>query len=85
MPITPGPWTTAKGERSVNVGSFAKCRFESGLDADELQANCRLIAAAPDLLEALRWALRVHFDILKRESEPWTDAAEKAIAKAVGR
>ena len=40
--------------------------------------------AAPELLEALEWGLRVWFDILKRDSEPWTDRARAAIAKAKG-
>lgn len=48
---TKGTWEVAKGGRSVNVGRTAKCRFEAGLPAEELAANCALIAAAPRLLE----------------------------------
>lgn len=43
--------------------------------------RARLIAAAPSLLAALEWSLRVHSDILKRESEPWTDAARAILAR----
>lgn len=53
---------------------------ENGLEA-ELLANARLIAAAPDLLEALQYVLSAH-------GEQLTDAfeqARKAITKATGR
>ena len=51
-----------------------------GSTADERAANGRLIAAAPDLLEALQYVMSAH-------GEQLTDAfdmARKAIAKATG-
>lgn len=51
--------------------------------SEEAQANARLIAAAPDLLEALR-AVDVLFGHLARDSTQriWLDNARAAIAKA---
>ena len=83
MPITPGIWEVAKGGRSVNVGRVAKCRFEAGLDAEELAANCRLIAAAPKLLAALEAAFTM-IDGYREGSAAVVAAARDAIAKARG-
>lgn len=55
---TPGPWTYNGKARAVYAGplSVANCtRNAVGItDTDQSDANCRLIAAAPDLLAALR-------------------------------
>jgi hypothetical protein len=70
MTHTPGPWEIAKGGDGVlrlYHGKEIVCQFgESSLDHDDAsqfiarhlknrEANARLIAAAPALLEALRW------------------------------
>lgn len=53
---TPGPWKT-NGDPYVSTGdgkhsiAFTDCR---GISDAEAKANARLIAAAPDLLEALK-------------------------------
>lgn len=49
---TPGPWAVSLGMRTIQViaGSF---RLAIGIDK-EAEANARLIAAAPELLEALK-------------------------------
>jgi hypothetical protein len=47
----------------------------------DVQANARLIAAAPDLLEAL---LRVLRDVASDGLDGWEDQARAAIAKATG-
>ena len=62
---TPGPWTIAKhdhGERRDVLGVFApnatlivECAW--GKNIAESDANTRLIAAAPDLLDAAKIAL----------------------------
>jgi hypothetical protein len=49
-----------------------------GRDAAEADANARLIAAAPELLEALQYVMSAHGEQLHDAF----DAAEKAIAKA---
>ena len=77
---TPGPWEVAKGGRSVNAG-LGKIRMEAGLPSVEIQANMRLIAAAPELLEACREA-----EEWARRSGPraaaFGDTFRRAIAKA---
>lgn len=47
--------------------------------SDTARANARLLAAAPDLLEALIWVVRIS----DRKHDAW-DAARAAIAKARG-
>lgn len=80
---TPGPWHTA-GDQGVQIRSqrdqIAKVWTMRG---NEWKANARLIAAAPDLLEALR-AVDVLFGHLARDSTQriWLDNARAAIAKA---
>ena len=53
--------------------------------AEMFEANARLIAAAPELLEALLIA-RDHIDMAELEISHWKDAAKirAAIAKATG-
>lgn len=67
------------------AGTRVVCTTNLPLAKDEAEANARLIAVAPEMFEALKWSLRVWFEILHRESEPWTDAALAVIAKAEGR
>lgn len=111
--FTPGPWM--RDERLVyaleSIGwrgreEQFRNRFSASVQgpttpADELIANAALIAAAPDLLKALRWAMRhlrghVSFgssgDAYERATNyelagfvPKWDVAEAAIAKAEGR
>lgn len=60
---TPGPWmfkTAPNGDNGIKAegtwifaGAFAEIRSDGENDRDEALANARLIAAAPDLLEAL--------------------------------
>jgi hypothetical protein len=51
---TPGPWTVEG--HTVNARGVAYGFANSTASAHELRANARLIAAAPDLLHALKWA-----------------------------
>jgi len=51
-------------------------------DADESNANARLIAAAPDLLAALEWMVSAYTD--EDDSGPFIQRARAAIAKATG-
>ena len=76
---TPGPWG--------NSDNLVICRglnfiAHAHYPTDEGDANTRLIAAAPDLLDALS-------DLFKAIEEDWNVTlylakAEKAIAKAIG-
>ena len=82
---TPGPWEP--------IGNLVRTQFGLGnpdmrglLVAEcpghtpESNANARLIAAAPELLEALQDALKA--GVIDMNGEP--DAARAAIAKATG-
>ncbi len=89
---TPGPWEISSDEN----GSLDVCAENAGDmlanlgDCVNADANARLVAAAPDLLEALRTALDVlahaqHFYSGGHSLENFRiaiDGAESAIAKA---
>ena len=109
MRHTPGPWkfeirnyqamvTTERDDIDMVVASNL---FDEELDPEleEVEANARLIATAPDLLEALQSLLASlenidfsHLDYLAREDGdgsvydriPW-ELTEKAIARATGK
>jgi len=77
---TPGPWfVDSAGD--VCAGEFCVSITAGPWDEQDLEANARLIAAAPELLEALQNLLAVH------NGEGGTryhagDIARAAIAKA---
>ena len=89
---TPGPWLIADSDlvyalhehkgRQVNRFSAAIDHYPSqGGTADEGKANARLIAAAPDLLEALAGIIKDYW----LDIPLWrVKAARVAIAKATG-
>lgn len=90
---TPGPWTftgaaEARAKDGINLNQICfgdKSRNRvctvagHGVSKEENDANARLIAAAPELLEALEGVLRV----ADRKTVEF-DAARAAIAKARG-
>lgn len=79
---TPAPWYLKPDPHADNkwdmvvVSDHRYIQCE-GRTAEEAQANARLIASAPELLEALEQILKCH----DSQSEQW---AEEAIAKAKG-
>ena len=84
---TTGPWNVGTGENSDSVmakGYFiATCHDAAGYDSDDrtIEYNAKLIAAAPDLLEALQSALQTaKFE--KHAARPWHHEARAAIKKA---
>ena len=88
---TPGPWKAhfeeayfVTGPDLGRVAMMMNLRGAHGLggrrSGDESAANCRLIAAAPDLLEALRDMVSDHKDL----SAATLRFARAAIAKAEG-
>lgn len=92
---TPGPWKAGTGwvlgpANQAKPAICYKTSTPNSLDQDE--ANLRLIAAAPDLLAALKDALVAcgegGLDVLDDGSGTdweWVKVAEAAIAKAGGR
>lgn len=88
---TPGPWETCRN--NVHTGRIATIHHCFGNDWVEVwsldwpdteekqEANAKLIAAAPDLLEALQDALHAYD---KHGEHPEWDFARAAISKALG-
>jgi len=98
---TPGPWTPEFGEAyrvraqqdGGQVAIMTNLKGRDGLagrrNGDEVAANARLIAAAPELLAALQEVTMVLDALLNvRGNEPDQDSisgrARAAIAKATG-
>ena len=80
---TPGPWTVEAYDLVLANGlRVADCKV-SGASLDETAANARLIAAAPDLLEALERLADSDF-VRDAIGEGNLEAAYAAIAKARG-
>lgn len=86
--FTPGPWEN--GGSIVGAGNIIiRQQWEGTIIIDELQANANLIAAAPDMYEALEMAILEygkHGGPWNVPSEPgtWIDKAKAAIVKARG-
>lgn len=92
---TPGPWSffADGGDFTIYDDSYLNRHIAStsngGVPQDQVEANTRLIAAAPELLEALR-ACRSVLDALMGDTDPLDgtpalracQAASAAIAKA---
>ena len=90
---TPGPWQLHKSDDTLVIGTDGREVAEACGDYTEeaewprMEANARLIAAAPELLAALKRA-ESHFGMLPSGmDEPGSVMAEirAAIAKAEGR
>ena len=79
---TPGPWNQLEHWASITTNDgYAICDMAltySSLSNEELEANARLIAAAPDLLEALQFLMVASGEQLTTAFEQ----AQEAIAKA---
>ena len=65
------------GETTANISRDDKNTGEYVISRDEMEANAKLIAAAPDLLEALIEVVRIS----DRKHDAW-DKAKAAILKA---
>jgi len=78
---TPGPWKVAKPRKSYRDGNmmYGIVGPECVSDYEDwgfTEANARLIAAAPDLLDACKAALS--------DDQPYIEKCRAAIAKATG-
>lgn len=89
---TPGPWTRTEGERfkhdrGAGVKAASDQYIAAALDRnrydldEEVEANARLIAAAPELLVAVK-SFMYHFE--SELGEKWRLETEQLIAKANG-
>ena len=85
---TPGPWHV---ERHTDYDKDIiiiepRCMIDNDdVDQAEAEANARLIAAAPDLLESLVLLVNASHAEAAEEWERLHDLARTAIAKATGR
>lgn len=96
-------WDGAPGQSNLRCGDPSECESDSSViryepyegmwlsrygSADEDAANAKLIAAAPDLLEALRWYVENDDTNVQQDGNEFYTAglrrAEAAIAKATG-
>ena len=84
---TPGPWFSHPTDagKAIVAPDCSICEMSPWDDEyqDELEANARLIAAAPDLLEAAI-ALQVAAPLGQSEWNAAADKLDKAISKATG-
>ena len=92
---TPGPWKIARGEGllvwSARGLCIADCSNPVAFGPAEKEANARLIAAAPDLLERLHWAVTTADRLaevtpagfLRNGIKAGADQCRAAIARAV--
>ena len=92
MAHTPGPWgydgTEVHAEHLVICNAYRSRTDDEGnwMPNEEVEANARLIAAAPELLEAARLANQELIDLGQGSSaSPALRALWSAIAKAEGR
>ena len=88
---TPGPWLYA--QEGVDAFGIVQpdghsivhlVALQNSTSASHLPANARLIAAAPDLLDALKDMLDNHEDACTGYGEGAAEKARDAIAKATG-
>ena len=89
---TPGPWTVDPKTLAVYApdrhGHAAAVRVaECGrtlLPTAEIAANAALVAAAPDLLAALQWALSQIDDSLDPDHQAALESARAVATRATG-
>lgn len=90
---SPGPWNEHDGTIYSREGRrIAETAWPENGTSDEVQGNAALIAAAPDMLEALKSA-KAHMDYIANETKRnWRQSDQTiyelisaAIAKAEGR
>lgn len=84
---TPGPWAIAAPNPSIGFVVYSMGRVVAGvsavLDAQDAHANAKLIAAAPELLDALDCLVDAVVNRAPADHlEGYLRTAERAIAKA---
>lgn len=82
---TPGPWTVGYNDNQCVYSDYRQVASVQ-CNQKEWEANARLIAAAPELLEALKEVLAwASYGVPNARKEQMRKAVGGAIAKAEGR
>lgn len=81
--VVPWPHETESNHHSPNIATVPTISNIEGYTIDIAQANAAVMAAAPDLLEALEFAVCRH-PYNQGEEPYWYKKAQIAIAKAKG-
>ena len=81
---TPGPWTIHKDYSRANYTVFDADGNYGDTSVETIDANAALIAAAPDLLQALNGMLQLFADTQDMEDYETVQFARAAVYKAVG-
>lgn len=84
---TPGPWTRGEGDSQSVLSEIGwECVAQANDGLPNMDANARLIASAPDLLEALKELVDANDDAAHPQwkGSPVENMARAAIAKATG-
>ena len=89
MKHTPGPWTVDKyyrHDKEIFILEPSVSVNYDDVDHEEQEANARLIAAAPELLEVLKEAFDMIDGVLLTDvfGGEWFEKADEAIKKATG-
>lgn len=78
------PYSITTSAKGVHRTTIANLPARATISSEEREANARLIAAAPELLHALRIMLAVCWDLEIDEPVYATALARAVIAKATG-
>ena len=82
---TPGPWEVHKMTSTYQIPIWAESKWigniDAGIDADIAEANARLIAAAPELLEACKEAFGVLTEPGIMDVDKWKGWRKLTVAK----
>ncbi len=83
---TPGPWHVSKSTMDRLIYADSEHAFDLAIVRDggtaDVDANARLIAAAPELLEAAQMMRAINQRSTRKECDAACDALDAAIAKA---
>ena len=85
---TPGPWFQGGRVRVYDYASGSEIANTGGsnvLEAEEMEANARLIAAAPDLLEACHLAYNMWNCLSETQKHDVFDETASAIIRSIAK
>jgi hypothetical protein len=81
---TPGPWRASAHGLIRDAKGFGVAEAYTQHNSDEHEANVRLIAAAPEMLQCL-YDLREQLEVIIGDNADLIDMVNRTIARAQGR